>query len=74
MAVPAQFVRFADVPAFTLVEGVAGRPRVGDGAMANPFEFSADACGPDGAPVIDVFCPTREDYRERWEASSDASA
>lgn len=22
-------------------------------------------CGPDGALVIDVFCPVREDYRER---------
>jgi unsaturated pyranuronate lyase len=25
-------------------------------------------CGPDGALVLDVFCPVREDYRERWEA------
>lgn len=27
-------------------------------------------CGPDGATVIDVFCPVREDYRERWEGSA----
>jgi quercetin dioxygenase-like cupin family protein len=24
-------------------------------------------CGPDGALVLDVFHPVREDYRERWE-------
>ena len=27
-------------------------------------------CGPEGATVIDVFCPVREDYRERWTARS----
>jgi quercetin dioxygenase-like cupin family protein len=27
-------------------------------------------CGPEGATVIDIFCPVREDYRERWEGSS----
>jgi unsaturated pyranuronate lyase len=25
-------------------------------------------CGPDGALVLDVFRPVREDYRERWLA------
>jgi quercetin dioxygenase-like cupin family protein len=25
-------------------------------------------CGPDGALVVDVFRPVREDYRERWQA------
>ena len=25
-------------------------------------------CGPDGALVLDVFQPVREDYRERWTA------
>jgi quercetin dioxygenase-like cupin family protein len=25
-------------------------------------------CGPDGALVLDVFTPVREDYRERWES------
>jgi unsaturated pyranuronate lyase len=29
-------------------------------------EHSA-ACGPEGALVLDVFQPVREDYRERWE-------
>lgn len=70
MPMPARFVRFDDVPAFTLIEGAAGRPRF---VLPRNLEHSAH-CGPDGAPVIDVFCPTREDYRERWEASSDASA
>jgi len=23
-------------------------------------------CGPEGALVVDVFRPVREDYRERW--------
>ena len=25
-------------------------------------------CGPDGALVLDVFTPVREDYLERWDA------
>jgi len=25
-------------------------------------------CGPDGALVLDVCQPVREDYRERWQA------
>jgi quercetin dioxygenase-like cupin family protein len=25
-------------------------------------------CGPDGALVLDVFTPVREDYHERWHA------
>ena len=25
-------------------------------------------CGPEGALVLDVFRPVREDYRERWQA------
>jgi quercetin dioxygenase-like cupin family protein len=25
-------------------------------------------CGPEGATVIDVFQPVREDYKERWES------
>lgn len=30
-------------------------------------------CGPDGATVLDVFCPVREDYRERWHVSADVA-
>jgi quercetin dioxygenase-like cupin family protein len=26
-------------------------------------------CGPEGALVLDVFQPVREDYREQWQAS-----
>ena len=29
-------------------------------------------CGPDGALVLDVFAPVREDYLERWEAEAEA--
>jgi hypothetical protein len=25
-------------------------------------------CGPEGALVLDVFRPVREDYRERWSS------
>ena len=114
----AQFIRFEDVAAFTLVEGVEGRPLFGDGAMLNVIEFSPGAtvpahshpheqlgivlrgmqalvvdgvarelgpmegyvlpghvehsayCGPEGATVIDIFCPVREDYRERWTSAT----
>ncbi|MGE5273193.1 MAG: cupin domain-containing protein [Verrucomicrobiota bacterium] len=27
-------------------------------------------CGPDGALVLDIFRPVREDYRERWSAQA----
>ena len=27
-------------------------------------------CGPEGALVLDVFAPVREDYRERWTTES----
>jgi quercetin dioxygenase-like cupin family protein len=28
-------------------------------------------CGPEGALVLDIFQPVREDYRERWNALGD---
>jgi quercetin dioxygenase-like cupin family protein len=28
-------------------------------------------CGPEGALVLDVFSPPREEYRERWSEGSD---
>ena len=34
-------------------------------ACSRGVEHSA-YCGPDGALVLDVFAPPREDYRERW--------
>ncbi len=27
-------------------------------------------CGPEGALVLDVFAPVREDYQERWDADA----
>ena len=38
-------------------------------ALPGGIEHSA-YCGPDGALVLDVFQPVREDYRERWHANS----
>jgi len=121
MPIAAQFIRFDDVPAFTLIEGVEGRPLFGDRTTVNPIEFGPAAtvpthshpheqleipvrgmealvidgvarelgpmegyllpghvehsahCGPDGETVFAVFCPAREDYRERWEDSSAAN-
>jgi quercetin dioxygenase-like cupin family protein len=111
-----QFVRFDDVRAFELAEGVTGRPLFGEGAMLNLIEFEAGATvalhsheheqlgivlrgmqalvvdgaahelgplegyelpggvehspyfGPEGALVVDVFRPVREDYLRRWQA------
>ena len=112
----ARFVKFDDVKAFDLAEGVYGRPLFGEGAMLNLIEFEAGStvpvhshpheqlgvvlrgmqalvvggeahelgpmegyvipggvehsayCGPEGALVLDVFQPVREDYFERWTA------
>ena len=33
------------------------------------IEHSAH-CGPEGATVLDVFQPAREDYRDRWDAEA----
>lgn len=29
-------------------------------------------CGPEGAMVVDIFQPVRDDYRERWEQAAPA--
>jgi quercetin dioxygenase-like cupin family protein len=111
-----RFIHFDDVRAFTLTDGVAGRPLFGAEGMLNLIEFEPGStvplhshpheqlgivlrgmqalvvdgvphemgpmdgyvipgglehsayCGPDGALVLDVFRPVREDYRERWHA------
>ena len=113
-----QFIRFEDLRAFQLAEGVSGQPLFGELGMLNLIEFEAGAvvplhshpheqlgivlrgmqalvvdgvahelrpmegyvlpggvehsayCGPDGALVLDVFSPPREDYRERWTAEA----
>lgn len=57
-----------------VVDGVARELGPMEGyALPSNVEHSA-YCGPDGATVIDVFCPVREDYRERWEGSSAESS
>jgi len=111
-----QFIRFDEVRAFELAQGVTGRPLFGAAVMLNLIEFEPGAdvplhshpheqlgivlrgmqalvvdgvahelgpmegyvlpggvehsayCGPEGATVLDVFQPVREDYRERWQA------
>ena len=51
-----------------VVGGVEHRLGPLDGyAIPGGVEHSAH-CGPDGALVLDVFCPVREDYLERWQA------
>jgi quercetin dioxygenase-like cupin family protein len=57
-----------------VVDGVARElgPREGY-VLPGHVEHSA-YCGPEGATVIDVFCPVREDYRERWEGSAATSS
>jgi unsaturated pyranuronate lyase len=39
-------------------------------ALPGGIEHSA-YCGPDGALVLDVFTPVREDYLERWHTEAD---
>jgi quercetin dioxygenase-like cupin family protein len=53
-----------------VVEGVTHELGPLDGyVLPGGVEHSAH-CGPDGALVLDVFRPVREDYRERWSAAS----
>ena len=53
-----------------VVEGVAHELEPMQGyVLPGGVEHSA-YCGPEGALVLDVFAPVREDYLERWEAES----
>jgi quercetin dioxygenase-like cupin family protein len=53
-----------------VVEGVAHELGPMEGyVLPGGVEHSA-YCGPDGALVLDVFQPVREDYRDRWENGS----
>jgi quercetin dioxygenase-like cupin family protein len=53
-----------------VVEGVAHELRPYEGyVLPGGVEHSA-YCGPEGALVLDVFRPVREDYRERAAAAS----
>ena len=52
-----------------VVDGVTHELGPMDGyALPGGIEHSAH-CGPEGATVIDIFSPVREDYRERWTTS-----
>ena len=49
-----------------VIDGVAHELGPMEGyVLPGDVEHSA-YCGPEGATVIDIFCPVREDYRERW--------
>ncbi len=49
-----------------VIDGVAHELGPMEGyVLPGNVEHSA-YCGPEGATVIDIFCPVREDYRERW--------
>jgi quercetin dioxygenase-like cupin family protein len=51
-----------------VVDAVAHELRPLEGyVLPGGVEHSA-YCGPEGALVLDVFRPVREDYRERWSA------
>jgi len=56
-----------------VVDGVAHELGPMQGyVLPGSVEHSA-YCGPEGATVIDIFSPVREDYREKWDGSSAAS-
>ena len=50
-----------------VVDGVAHELRPFDAYVLPGGVEHAAYCGPEGALVLDVFTPVREDYRERWE-------
>jgi hypothetical protein len=53
-----------------VVDGVAHEMQPFEAyVLPGGIEHSA-YCGPDGALVLDVFTPVREDYRERWESEA----
>lgn len=53
-----------------VVDGVARELGPLEGyVLPGSVEHSA-YCGPEGALVLDVFAPVREDYRERWHAEA----
>jgi quercetin dioxygenase-like cupin family protein len=55
-----------------VVDGVAHELEPFEGyVLPGGVEHSA-YCGPEGALVLDVFRPVREDYRERWQELASA--
>jgi quercetin dioxygenase-like cupin family protein len=54
-----------------VVDGVAHELSPMEGyVLPGGVEHSA-YCGPEGALVLDVFRPVREDYRSRWESGAE---
>ena len=55
-----------------VIDGVARELGPMEGYVLPGNVVHSAYCGPDGATVIDVFSPVREDYREQWERSADS--
>jgi len=53
-----------------VIDGVARELGPMEGYVLPGHVVHAAYCGPEGATVIDVFSPVREDYREQWERAS----
>jgi quercetin dioxygenase-like cupin family protein len=61
-----------------VLEGMQALVVEGESHELGPFEAyvlpggveHSAYCGPDGALVLDVFAPVREDYRGRWQAEA----
>jgi quercetin dioxygenase-like cupin family protein len=56
-----------------VVQGVAHELGPMEGYVLPGGVEHAAYCGPEGATVIDVFHPVREDYQERWQAEAETS-
>jgi quercetin dioxygenase-like cupin family protein len=56
-----------------VIDGVARELGPMEGYVLPGNVVHSAYCGPDGATVIDVFSPVREDYREQWERSADSA-
>ena len=54
-----------------VIDGVARELGPMEGYVLPGNVVHSAYCGPEGATVIDVFSPVREDYREQWERSAD---
>jgi quercetin dioxygenase-like cupin family protein len=50
-----------------VIDGVAHELGPMEGYVLPGNVVHSAYCGPEGATVIDVFAPVREDYREQWE-------
>jgi hypothetical protein len=57
-----------------VIDGVAHELGPMEGYVLPGDVVHSAYCGPDGATVIDVFAPVREDYREQWEGTLGAGA